>query len=57
LRQTDHPEEVAAIDHVRIESESLGKACGMVIGAVEEPKFWADRGFYFFFGFKVSAMV
>jgi 2-keto-3-deoxy-L-rhamnonate aldolase RhmA len=55
--QTDHPEVVAAIDQVRLESDKVGKPCGMVIGTVEQAKFWVDRGFYFFICSEVSAMV
>ena len=55
--QTDHPEVVAAIDQVRLESDKIGKPCGMVIGTVEQAKFWVDRGFHLFICSEVSAMV
>jgi len=55
--QTEHPEVVAAIDEVRTKSAKLGKPCGMVIGTVEQAKFWVDRGFHFFICSEVSAMV
>jgi 4-hydroxy-2-oxoheptanedioate aldolase len=55
--QTDHPEVVAAIEQVRIESLKVGKPCGMVIGTVEQAKFWIDRGFSLFICSEVTTMV
>jgi 2-keto-3-deoxy-L-rhamnonate aldolase RhmA len=55
--QTDHPEVVAAIDQVRTESLKLDKPCGMVIGTVEQAKFWMNHGFNFFICSEVSVMV
>jgi len=55
--QTDHPDVVQAIDQVRTESLKFGKPCGMVIGTVEQAKFWIDRGFHLFICCEVSSMV
>lgn len=43
--EMDHPEVVAAIRKVRLDSEAVGKPCGMVVGTPELARFWMDDGF------------
>ena len=55
--QCDHPEVVAAIQEVHSRSTQLGKPCGMVVGTVDQAKFWIDRGFTFLITGEVSYYV
>lgn len=43
--QMDHPEVVDAIRQVRLDSESAGKPCGMVVGTPVQGRFWMNEGF------------
>ena len=55
--QMDHPEVVATIQEVHSQSTQLGKPCGMVVGTVDQAKFWIDRGFTFLIAGEVSQYV
>lgn len=55
--QTDHPEVVGAIEEVRRQALSIEKNCGMVVGSIQQAKFWIERGFSFLICSEVSGMV
>lgn len=55
--QMDHPEVVAAIQEAHSLSLQIGKPCGMVIGSIDQAKFWIERGFHFLICSEVSFMV
>lgn len=42
---TKHPDVVAAIRQVRIDTEAAGKPCGMVMADPETARFWIEDGF------------
>jgi 4-hydroxy-2-oxoheptanedioate aldolase len=55
--QLDHPEVVSTIQEIHARSTQMHKPCGMVVGTVDQAKFWIDRGFNFLITGEVSVLV
>ena len=55
--QLDHPEVVLTIQGIHARSTQMHKPCGMVVGTVDQAKFWIDRGFNFLITGEVSVLV
>jgi 4-hydroxy-2-oxoheptanedioate aldolase len=55
--ELDHPEVVAALQHIRTGAERAGKPCGMVVGTAEQARVWMGRGIRFLIVSEPAMMV